>query len=257
MVDRDRLDYKIVGLVILLLLCLMGYSPLTGRGAVVWSDDFNDGDYSGWTICDNPVYNNDSEWSATNNYLQLDQGTWSDFFLLDWGIISHPSNVVYGTWSFDFRFDEAQLDTGEFASIEFISNNLDGDSMGDWRCYWIYFHAVSAAEFEIQLRKNTVTILATYETPVAAAGWHHIEVTRTEAGLFSVYHNGALIMEAEDTDITTSELFAFSPQEGAMFDNIVVRDDIVPPPTDVIPLVIIGVIAVVIIAVLVIFLKRR
>ncbi|MFX1440954.1 MAG: hypothetical protein ACFFFD_11960 [Promethearchaeota archaeon] len=250
----DRLDYKVMGLAILFLLCWMGYSPLACGGAVVWSDDFDDGNYDGWTICDNTVYNNGSEWSADNNYLQLDQGTWSSYYSLYWGIISHPSDVAYGTWSFDFKFDEAKVQSDTFASVEFISSNLDGDYMSDWRCYWIYFEAISTSEFEIKLRKNIATILDTYETPVPVTGWHHIDVTRTEAGLISVYHDGALIMEAVDTDIDTSELFVFSPQEGAMFDNIVVHDDI---PLDIIPIVIIIASAVVIIAVVVIYLKRR
>ena len=255
MVDRDRLDYRIVGLVILFLLCWMGFSPLASRGAMVWSDDFNDGDYDGWTICENPVYNNESEWSADNDYLQLDQGTWNSYFSVYWGIISHPSDVAYGTWSFDFKFDEAQVESGTFASIEFISNNLDGNSMNDWRCYWIYFEAISTTEFEINLRKNLATILDTYETPIPVTGWHHMDVTRTEAGLISVYHNGALIMEAEDTAIDTSELFVLSPQEGAMFDNIVVDDAI--QMNNSLPIVVVALFAVVIIAVVVIFLKRR
>jgi predicted amidohydrolase YtcJ len=46
----------------------MGYCPLACRSAVIWSDDFNDGNYDGWTI-----YENSSNWSAANYYLQLDQ----------------------------------------------------------------------------------------------------------------------------------------------------------------------------------------
>ena len=46
-------DYRIVGFAILFLLCWMGFSPLACRSAMVWSDDFNDGDYDGWTICEN------------------------------------------------------------------------------------------------------------------------------------------------------------------------------------------------------------
>ncbi|MHA2057877.1 MAG: hypothetical protein ACW979_09640 [Candidatus Thorarchaeota archaeon] len=38
----DKLDYKIVGLAIIFLLCWMGYSPIACRSTVVWSDDFNE-----------------------------------------------------------------------------------------------------------------------------------------------------------------------------------------------------------------------
>lgn len=65
-------DYKIVGLVILFLICWMGYYPQTCRGSVVWSDNFEDGDFVDWTICENEVYSGGSEWSATDNCLKLD-----------------------------------------------------------------------------------------------------------------------------------------------------------------------------------------
>ncbi|MFW9967836.1 MAG: hypothetical protein ACFFEA_11855, partial [Candidatus Thorarchaeota archaeon] len=76
----DGMDYKIVGLATVFLLCWMGYFPLACEGAVVWSDDFNDLNYDGWTICDNStLYNGDygfsgSNWTAADGYLQIEEG---------------------------------------------------------------------------------------------------------------------------------------------------------------------------------------
>jgi hypothetical protein len=242
----------------------MGYSPLACSSAVVWSDDFNDGNDIGWATCLNEVFSNGSEWSAAENYLRLVESDDDNDQGLDWGIISHPSDVVYGTWSFDFRFNETQVEVGTFASIMFISDYfLNHDDFDDWTAYWVYFEATTASEFTVRLRKNTLTILDTYETTIPVAGWHSMNVTRTEAGLFTVYHNGDEIMQAEDTGIDESELLGFAGNEGVIFDNVVVYDDVhttpptTPPPFDWFPIVVIGASAVVIIVVLVVILKRK
>ncbi len=253
----DKLDYKIVGLAIVFLLCWMGFYPQACSGVVVWSDDFDDGNHDGWTICENTVIVPESNWTASNNYLELNQE--------EWGAISHPSNVAYGTWSFDFKANETQVESGTFSSIAFISNNITNlADFNDWTCYWIYFEAISTSEglsFTIKLRKNVLTIIDSSETNVPIAGWHHMKVTRTETGLFSVYHNGSPIMQGEDTDIDTTELFVFGIVEsGGMIDNIVVDNEIAPPPPapiDWVLIATIGASAVVIVAVLVIILRRR
>ncbi|MHA1943846.1 MAG: hypothetical protein ACW96M_05560 [Candidatus Thorarchaeota archaeon] len=265
----DKMDYKIVGLAILFLICWMGYFPLAARGAVVWSDDFNDGDYDGWTICENLVLGsewptagfNGSQWLATNSYLQLDQE--------GKGVITYPSNVAYGTWSFDFKFNETQIGFLSWAEVVIISSGhiLTTD---DWVplegfAIWIRFDVFTIEEphdFTLSLKKghdgDTTTIDSAWHVPVA--GWHHIDVTRNTTGWFSVYHNGSPIMEGGDTDIDTSELFMVWFEEWQMIDNIVVDDELLTIDSasiDWVLIAIIGASAVVIIAVLVIILKRR
>ena len=79
-------------------------------------------------------------------------------------------------------------------------------------------------------------------------------MTRTKAGLFSVYHNGSLVVQAVDTDLDTSEMFWLFFRYGSMTDNIVVDD---APPIDWLPIAIMGASAVVIVAVVVIILRRK
>jgi hypothetical protein len=252
----------------------MGYSPLASRSTEVWSDDFNDGNYDGWTICENTdLLILDSNWSAADYCLRIDQE--------DRGVISCPSSIAYGTWSFDFKANESQIESDAQAEIVFISSNLDGDELSDWYGYWVHFSFNIAGEdytFSLSLRRGDwsgdVTTVCWNSTRVPVAGWHQIDVTRNTTGSFNVFHNGSLIMQGEDTEYDSSELFAILFEQGQMIDNIVVDNEITvttptttattpptatttattPPPFDWLPIGI-GVSAVVII--LVIFLKRR
>jgi hypothetical protein len=254
---------------VILNLLMLAFIPVPVVADEVWSDDFTDGNYDGWTISDNSrVYDgaygwNGSDWTAANQYLQLDQE--------EWGIISYPSNVAYGTWSFDFKANETLSAHGALGNIEFISNNIhDLDDIDEGIAYLIQFNAPTGVNFYISLRKYVGDVLTEYAntTPIPFAGWHHIDVTRNTTGGFSVYHNYSLIIQEVDTEIDTSEMFWLWFERGQMIDNIVVNDEVIPitppitttttapPPIDLL-LVGIGVSAVVIIVVLVIFLKRR
>ncbi|MHA1904927.1 MAG: hypothetical protein ACW977_13265 [Candidatus Thorarchaeota archaeon] len=253
--------FKVFCCAITVLLLSLIIAPLSGRAATVWSDDFNDGNYDGWTIPENSrVYDGDygwngSDWTAANQYLQLDQR--------EFGIISHPSNVAYGTWSFDFRINETLSAHGVMGNFAFISNNihdLDNITEGSW--YFIHFEDPTGVSFYISLRKYTNDVLTEYTntTPIPVAGWHHIDVTRNTTGWFSVYHDYSLIIQELDTQIDTSEMFVLWVERGLMIDNIVVDNEVIPitppQPVDWLPIGI-GVSAVVIVLVLVIFLKRR
>jgi hypothetical protein len=233
----DKLDYKIVGLAIIFLLCWMGYSPIACRSTVVWSDDFNDANY----------------------YLQLDQA--------DWGIITHPSEVAYGTWSFDFNANESYI--GSTAGINIISTDHVHTALteDDWSspeqtAIWILFEVFpEEALLTLNKRYDADITIIDYEV-IPVEGWHHIVVTRNTTGWFEVFRNDVLIMEGGDTDITTSELFFVWFEDWQMIDNIVVDDEVLPidgngGQIDWWLIAIIGASAVVIILVLVIILKRR
>lgn len=251
-----RLNYRVVGLAIVFLLCWMGYLPLACRGAVVWSDDFNDGNYDGWTICSPSWGNPPSKWSAADYYLQIEQEAW--------GTISHPSTVAYGTWSFDFKANLTQVTAGQGLSINFISNDLNNatevPTSNDWSCYGFKILAAATTqgnEFFLSLAKlvgGVFTVLDSSDGYLPIVGWQHIDVSRTTGGLFHVYVNNSLILQATDTDMTTSELFVVNLADWNMIDNVVVDD---APPIEWPTIVIIVASAVVIVVVLVIILKRR
>ncbi|MHA1960609.1 MAG: hypothetical protein ACW99U_10270 [Candidatus Thorarchaeota archaeon] len=250
-------------------LLLLALTPIPAQAAIVWSDNFDDGNYDGWTMCENPGFPfNASNWSAANNYLQIDQE--------DWGLISYPSNVAYGTWSFDFKFNETEVERRKFQMrIFFISNDINNvTSVGDnddLSCYYFDFNVLttSSTDFYLSLEKwhgAFNTIIDQYNTPVPVAGWHHIDVTRNTTGWFSVYHNGSLVLQGLDTELTTSELFVLSFEDWQIIDNIVVRDDIPetttttppPPPADIpMEFIALGIAVPVVIIVVVVGLRMR
>ena len=76
-------QYYKFGFLALLFICLYS-SLIVVQAEVVWSDDFDDGDYDGWEV-------KRGNWSADNGFLRV----------LKDGDIYRPSTTSVGTWSFD------------------------------------------------------------------------------------------------------------------------------------------------------------
>ena len=177
------------------------------KGAVVWSDDFNDGDYVGWNI----VY---GVFSANENMLQSQVAQ---------SCINHPSSVIVGTWSFDFLFS-GQLSSGAnigFACEEVVLYPITG-----------YVLKVGRSAFELVVWNQSYDwIIGSFYPPHHIVGHQHIEVTRDTTGLFRVYINNSLCIEAVDTTISTSNYFHFFCGPNEALDNISVSDTIDVTPT--------------------------
>jgi hypothetical protein len=234
----------------------------TTSAAEIWSDNFNDGNYDGWTICSPSWGNPPSNWSAANYYLQLEQE--------EYGSISHLSNVVYGNWSFDFKANGTQVAIGVGVDIAFVSNDVhnatETPTSYAWSCYGFKAHGASGGTgFRLYLLKwhdGVRTDIGYNYTVLPVAGWHHIDVTRNTTGYFSLYHNGSLVMQGVDTELTTSKLFVVSLADWCMIDNVVIDnethtttggDGVIDWP----PIIIGVVVAVAVIAIVIVFLRRR
>lgn len=263
------MKYKIVGLGILVLLCWMGCCPLTCRSAVGWADYFDDGTYEPeWTIVENDDILDsywgfwESNWSASEQYLQMleSQGIW--------GVISRSSDVAAGTWSFDIKLNLTGItieSTVGLAMITFMGNNLhDLESWNQVVSYSFQFMpSGSPPDYNITIRLRKIvggdaTELASYMIPEPVVDWNQINVTRTMAGLISVYynHNTTPIIQATDTSIVTSETLWLRFQEGQMLDNIVVIPEL--GDGNQIILILIGAgVAVIVIVIAVILIRRR
>ncbi|MFW9767367.1 MAG: hypothetical protein ACFFF9_10390 [Candidatus Thorarchaeota archaeon] len=182
--------------------------------AVVWEDNFDDGNYDDWTV-------SQGSWDASNGYLVAEYG--SDLLHEIW----HNSSQIEGTWSFDLFL---VYDSNDYGSMyfDFIVNGTSEYS----------FH-VSCDE------GNPIVALiggATLESAGLAIGnqtWTHIDITRNSTGGMHVYVNATgpvaePILSAVDTTHSISERFEIVSTysvEGSRVDNIVVKDtiDIVPP----------------------------
>ena len=198
------------------LLCISLCMAFPCKAAPVWSDNFNDGNYDGWTVLN-------GTFSAGDHTLRNIGG--------EGGLIVHPSSVATGTWSFDV-LGVNDTDVG-FMSTYPVP--LSGMVCLDWGQY----HS-PRTEMELNLGSGGWTMLGMW-TFGSITGWQHVDITRGSDGRICVYQNGTLVVDTFCTSITESQYFwvcfsltsDFKIQnvEGAI-DNIVVSNtvDIQPPP---------------------------
>ncbi|UCE10696.1 MAG: hypothetical protein JSW61_01830 [Candidatus Thorarchaeota archaeon] len=191
--------------------------------AVVWSDDFNDGDMDGWETWE--------YFGGDVNFTVVDGIVYSGGDGIN--MASHDSNVAYGTWSFDILIGGYQL-----SGVNFIN---DATGMGYGLRFCIESHN-GIGQSSIQLIKDYPEVLLAHRV-MNPSGWNNITVTRDNTGYFCVYDDENLIIEAVENSITTSVdvLFVFEESADCGFDNVVVSDtvdmDKAPPrflqePTD-------------------------
>lgn len=200
-------------LAILLYISLFSMAPC--KAGVIWSDNFDDGNYDGWFV-----------WNVT---LSAEDHTLKLISILDnnYGI-NHLSTVTNGTWSFDILVGEGiavwltydAVEYGLVLSSFFYSASSSSDSAGTY------------------LRLNSVSsgganVIGEYIFNSGISSWQHIDVTRNVDGRTCVYLNGTLCIDVVDHVARQSWFFMLSEVRGsAAIDNIVVSNtvDIEPPP---------------------------
>lgn len=211
-----------------------------------WSDDFEDGDYDGWTITGydfRPFYTDmvtpplpiPGNYSATDKAL-LSIGPRVPGLA---GVASHPSTIAYGTWSFDIHI------TGETEEHFYVYFTTD-----DWDDYPLHINSYDIAivlqpgqawSWELEEGAQSGFVLVKRNGAALEGGWqglgsyslyeelygvYHVDITRDQMGNFKVYIDGDLVIEATDTEHTTSTWFRFTGEPGPAIDNVVVRDSI-------------------------------
>ena len=209
------------------MLCISLSVPLLCRASPVWSDNFDDLNYDGWTVM--------------NGTFTAADGTLRPTGLSSYYIIVHPSSVTTGTWSFDVT---GLLDTATpyyetrvlFMCVKPVPyagwNGMGvptrgGDSRGGHAHYIEVFGSVAGEDQAWDLGD------AKLPSDTDMLAWQHIDITRSSDGRICVYVNGTLLLDVTDTRITTSNYFCFATSLSASaIDNIVVSDtvDIQPPP---------------------------
>ncbi len=211
-----------------------------------WSDDFDDGDYDGWTITGynfEPFYVDmmTPPIPIKGNYTAEDGTLQSLGFRVPSlaGVASHPSTVAYGTWSFDVHITD---ETEEHFYVYFATD--------DWGDYPIHINSYDIAivlqpgqawswELEEDAQAGFVLVkrngaateggwqgLGSYSLYEELSGVYHIDITRDNMGNFKVYIDGDLVIEATDNEHKTSTWFRFTGEPGPAIDNVVVKDTI-------------------------------
>jgi hypothetical protein len=180
--------------------------------AIVWEDNFNDGNYDGWTV-------SVGDWRVSDGVLETYYV--SSYIWRIW----HPSTQVVGTWSFD-------VETSTFAVFEntflFMANGTDTTFTYDG-----YGIKITHDDFLfMKFYEGSSIPLKMASIDGIAGSWAHVDITRNSTGEFHVYINAtSSIAEPDisivDTEYSYSEQFVInSNQEGFLLDNIVVDDEI-------------------------------
>lgn len=195
-----------VGLALVGILLLIAFIPIPAYAAEVWSDDFDDGNYDGWTVFE-------GAFSCATGYLIATESGVSD-----WAGIFHNSTVVSGTWSFDYYL---------VGATHFVVNLMTdrAETSGGYNLL-IQMKTVAV---EIAIFYFGFDIKASWSFPYGTESWTHIDVTIDESWNMQVFVNGThrLSYTLFPTD-KTMLYFGVSTENGIgnAVDNIVVSDTI-------------------------------
>jgi hypothetical protein len=220
---------------------------------VVWSDNFNDGNYDGWTIYGYnftyyPPTPADGEFSAADNTLKATGPVYN--------YAAHPSSVAYGNWSFSLHV----VDTPTPHLIVFFLSSDFSQFLSGINGYSLVVYMDGTFRLMRHDGMPPLVEVGSYEAPGEISGWQDIIVTRNDSGQFCVYINGTVRIEEEDSTYTTSDDFCFAAESGPAIENVVISDPIDTPtpfPMDMMTIMLIVGVSVVVIAVIIIVLKRR
>ncbi|KXH76827.1 MAG: hypothetical protein AM326_06510 [Candidatus Thorarchaeota archaeon SMTZ-45] len=202
---------------------------------IVWSENFDDEDFSDWMIFE-------INWTLPDGVVNFtidpaDLYNVSDGVLRaigpEWNFAMRENSVAYGTWSFD-------IDIQRPDDINRFGVGLTGENYSD---HWLPPTGSSNAYLisilipnegpsgDIRLARNeypgTTNIVASYYVE-NIRGWKNFIVTREfdREGYFHIYMDGILIISAVDTYHTTSEYFTVFGMANHAIDNITVSDTI-------------------------------
>lgn len=224
-------------------------------GSLVWSDDFDDGNYDGWTV-------GDGSFTADDQYLENNGSGWS--------AIEHASTVAYGTWSFWFYSNDSISSGLNQIRIYLIADEILSQSdKEDIPITNGYALTIDPATYDTQIEYMVHRYVAGDEWQIdliwdvspdfEVYGWYHINITRDCYGTFSLYGNDTLYFHFTDTTHTSSSLFGFACEQGQAFETVVISEIDCVPPTLPIEIILIGagIAVVVLVIVLVVILIRR
>lgn len=197
----------LLGLIVLL--TMMSFPVEVVCQTYEWSDNFNDGNYDGWTTVS-------GTYDASSLKLKVTAMGAGDSH----PFIYHQSNTSFGNWSFDVTIVEDVAHT-DHAIVSFMSDHasLVNPAKISFILHW---------QGDWTLFKETTEV----DSFPALRGWeHHIRVERARADpyTFNIYHNGTLALSAFAL-VPPADwgYFGFSASIGSSIDNINVE----PEPED-------------------------
>ncbi|MFX0205611.1 MAG: hypothetical protein ACFFDT_06455 [Candidatus Hodarchaeota archaeon] len=197
------------------------FKPLPCAAAVVWEDNFEDGDFDNnptWIVQNGTFSATDETLKATEDYV--------------WNVVNTTSTVAYGTWSCDIEINTTDIRGMDHMYVIFMMNDYNHyyDIM-----IWVDPTSGPGTGFTLLKRVGEEDIeLGSRDYDDGLSGVYHLMVTRATDGHFYVYVDGVAIIDAVDTTYTTSKYFGFVTMSRHALDNITVDNEITvfPDPVD-------------------------
>ncbi|MHA1976245.1 MAG: Heimdall-CTERM domain-containing surface protein [Candidatus Hodarchaeales archaeon] len=211
--------FIVLGIFLMMLTTLVAGESVTA----VLSDNFDDGNYDGWTI----IGHDWTSWpgsfktwvgnaSVVNGELWMNGSAPYLFTLAE-----YPTTVTHGSWSFD-------MFTTQIARVAFVSDisvaTFDPENGTGSNTYYL---TINGNYLILEKSEQSLeTDLALKYISGISGHWQHIEITRDMSNQILVYINGTLQINATDYNNphTTSVSFKFNTESYARFDNITVSE---------------------------------
>jgi hypothetical protein len=180
--------------------------PCTPDSSIVWSDDFDDGDFDGWG-------------TDYEHLISVSNGTLS-FGPDSGGEIYHQNDISFGTWSFDVFLPD---DFGGNYNIALNSNKLFNIGFG------IKISSIPKTNVKLYTDDyGDYVVEGTWFANENLTGWNRIEVTRDDQFNTNVFLNGELILESRiEKDFTPAWFYVSGPPVGPLLDNVVVHNKVI------------------------------
>lgn len=213
---RNQRYVLLIGIIGLLLFGMV--NPAVA--GVDWSDDFDDGNYDGWTV-------NDGTFAVIDGKLQATEA--------GAGVpaqIEHPSNVTMGTWAFDLEIVD-NPEGPELVNIHFLKDE-SGSFMGLAYGIVIFGGIITLG----RISGSELTEFATWPFPDPPPfGLHHIEILHNATNDFYVYVNGTMVIDAMGLfyEQYTYDYFSFQSTIYSSIDNVNVTEWVEPTTTTTTP----------------------
>lgn len=227
---------------LLLSLGLLLNSSLPVYATIVWSDDFNDGNYDGWIITGiyAPV---NSTWVDTVGTAEVIDGElWftGEQHFRNFSYAVHESTVAYGSWSFDVNVRPIS-GSSNHTHIYFLDSRSPEDVPDFQSPYSSYDILIYSAPWTIEppdwmvpfdntapsillVRRSlgSGVAIGTYQVD-EINGLYRFNVTRDETGRIQVFLNDTSIIDVTEQRSITPRSFYLNSEAGIGYDNIVVR----------------------------------
>lgn len=208
MMKRQR---NIIVVFIIAMFCAVSLAPVHVMAVVDFTDDFNDGNYDGWTVVN-------GTWSASNNYLKSTNSS-------EISGIYFENKAIFGNFSFDvFMNSSVSINIPYSYGVYFSADDGYFTNAGIRAPYAGHCLVVSDSSFELWRFVGASGVeIGNYDHGSNFDGWYSIRVTLMSNYTVKMWIDNVLEVEGLSVHAFSNmtRFYIVAPENGAV-DNIVV-----------------------------------